>query len=1002
MGDRFNMIGETVSHYRILSQLGHGGMGVVYLAEDTHLARRVAIKFSTAVAGDEPFRVRFLREARAASALNHPHIARVYDYGESAAGQPFIVMELVTGEDLARLLQRGGMSVLQAVRIAEEAAEGLGEAHRSGIIHRDIKPSNIVVDERGQVKVLDFGLAKPFQEPASGSDDSPTLAGSQTAAGTVLGTPSYMSPEQAREAPLAPRSDLFALGAVLYECLAGRPAFSGANPVEILAGVLHVDPPPPSRFNSRVPPALDAVVSKALTKDPANRYQSAAEMLTALAAVRAGMAQPETQETEILPAQAGHPATRTAALWNTLETLTAPVRRSRTAAAVTLAFLLAAFAGIWWLLSDRTYQAAPEAQRWYQEGVAAVRDGTYYKASKALEQAVGRDRGFSAAHARLAEAYLELDLTDKAREEMLRASPPGSSPLLNRAERSYLEALQRTLTGDFAGAAGIYRELLARAPLPEKANAYLDLGRAYERNEKTSEAADAYREAIRRQSQNPAAWLRLAILYGRQLQQDNASQAFQHAEQLYRSLSNLEGVTEVEYQRAVLANRMGNFAEARTLLAQALELSSHIGSTSQEIQVLLQLSAAEYRTSEFAKGQADAAKAIEMARASGLENLTTRGLIDLGNAYFLKGEADEAKKAFTQSLEYARRYRSEHNEARALFSLGSLAMRYGQVDEAIEDVRQALVWYQRGGYQRETATSLVLLARAQRQKGDFTAALHSFDERLQLANRMGDLASVALAQQGSGTVLLAQGRLPEALAAYRQAWEAAHKTADQLNAAYDLLNSAEVYWRLGRYQEARQSLDDAGPSPSRAVAALGDQIRAAMALSQRDFRGAMEYSRQVLAQPNLDSELTVAATGTLGGAQIAAGARREGLAAMAEAAKLAAQSGSAQLLAETRLAYAEALLPAGEAQRALDTALAAQQWFAGAGNQEGEWRSWLVAAGAERGLAHAGKAQESAQRALQLLATIEQKWDSGNYKTYVSRPDIQDRRSQLARLAGAR
>ena len=189
------MIGETVSHYRILSSLGRGGMGVVYLAEDTHLARRVAIKFSTAPPGDESYRARFLREARAASALNHAHIATIYDYGESPGGQPFIVMELVTGETLAQRMRRG-MTVSEAVRIVVETAEALGEAHRNGVIHRDIKPSNIVVDERGQVKVLDFGLAKLFHEPAGTSEDDATEPITQTAAGIVLGTPSYMSPSK--------------------------------------------------------------------------------------------------------------------------------------------------------------------------------------------------------------------------------------------------------------------------------------------------------------------------------------------------------------------------------------------------------------------------------------------------------------------------------------------------------------------------------------------------------------------------------------------------------------------------------------------------------------------------------------------------------------------------------------------------------------------------------------------------------------------------------------
>jgi tetratricopeptide (TPR) repeat protein len=606
------------------------------------------------------------------------------------------------------------------------------------------------------------------------------------------------------------------------------------------------------------------------------------------------------------------------------------------------------------------------------------------------------------AHARLAEAYLELDLTDKAREEMLRAAPPGSSPLLSRAERSYLQALQLTLTGRFADAAGLYRDLLAHAPAEEKGNAYLDLGRAYEKNEKIKEATEAYLQATRRQSQNPAAWLRLAILYGRQMQQDRASQAFQRAEQLYRSLSNLEGSIEVLYQQAVLANRMGNLGEARTLLGQALELSTHTGSVSQQIQALQQLADIEYSASEFAQAQSDAAKAIEMARANGLENLTARGLVDLGNAYFLKGDADEARKAYTQSLEYARRFHSERNEARALFSLGSLAMRYGDLDEAIRNVQQALVWYQRGGYQRETANALVLLARAQRRKGDFDAALGSFDRQLRLGNQMGDPSLVALAQQGRGTVLQAQGRLPEALAADHDAYEAAHRTADQLSSAYDLLNSAQVYWRLGRYREARESLGLAGPSPSRDVAALDDLTRGEMALSQRDFRNAVERSQRVLDQPNLSIELTVAAKRTLGAAQMAAGERGKGLATLAEAAQLAGKSGSALLFADTRLAYADALLQAGQPQRARDTALAAQQWFAAAGNREAEWRSWLVAAGAESALGHAAIAQSNAQKASQLLASLEQKWDAENYKTYLGRPDIQDRGKQLAKLAGTR
>jgi len=996
------MVGETVSHYRILSKLGHGGMGVVYLAEDTHLARHVAIKFSMASPEDEQYRARFLREARAASALNHPHIARIYDYGETAAGQPFIVMELVTGEDLSRRLRRGGMSVAQALRIVEEVAEALAEAHRHGIVHRDIKPENIVINQRGQVKVLDFGLAKQFVEAAK-SDTTPTRRlTSETAAGTVLGTPSYMSPEQAREAPLAPRSDLFSLGSVFYECLTGRPPFSGTNAVDTLAAVLHVEPPPPSQLSPQIPVSLDRVALKALAKNPETRYQSAGEMIADLRAERAALSQRDTQETELLAMPSGTRQSHMSTALRSLRTLAGPLRRSRTTAFVAITLMAAAILAGFWLWPGGSYQAQPESLRWYQEGLTALRDGTYYKASKALEQAVDRDPRFTLAHARLAEAWLELDFTDKAREEMLRASPPGSHPRLTRIEESYLQALQMTLTGDFSGAAERYREIVGRTADSGKADAYLDLGRAFEKNEKLKEAVDSYRQAAGRQSQNPAAWLRLGILYGRQMDQAKAAEAFAKAEPIYRGLSNFEGVSEVLYQRAVLANRLGKTAEARASLEQALDLSRHIGSQAQQIVVLLALSAAEQRMSHFSEAQTDATEAIDLARANGMESLTARGLVDLGNAYFLKGDAENARKYFTQSLEYAHRYRSERNEARALFSLGSLEMFYGQSADGLHNVEQALDFYRRGGYQKETAQALILVARAERQNGDFGAALSSFDQQLEIGRKLGDLTQIALAQQGSGTVLEAQGRWPEALARYQEAGETARQSGDPLSTQYDLLNAADVSWRLGRYDEARQLLAQAGSSASRGALALAGRIQASMALSRRQFPAAIEAGRRVLLETDLSADVAAGIENVIGLAQIALGADRDAAASMAEAASLAAKSGSARLIAETTLGQAQARLAAGDARKALESAQAAQQWFARVGNQEAEWRSLLAAARAEAALQDAGKARADAGRALELLAALGQKWDPGSYAGYSARPDIQFDRSQLERLAAAK
>jgi len=261
-------------------------MGVVYLAEDTHLARNVALKFLSD-SQDQHYRARFLREARAVSTLSHPHIAVVHDYGETPEGQPFIVMEYIKGEDLSDLLHSSALTITQAVKVIEAVAAALAAAHARGIIHRDIKPSNVMVDKEGAVKVLDFGLVKQLREehpPGAAADANTLLA--RTGSNVIIGTPLYLSPEQAMGADVDARSDLFALGALLYECLAGQPAFSGGSVIEIGAQIIHFDPPPPSSINPRVHPELDRITLKAMAKKPESRYQSAAEMVADLKAVR--------------------------------------------------------------------------------------------------------------------------------------------------------------------------------------------------------------------------------------------------------------------------------------------------------------------------------------------------------------------------------------------------------------------------------------------------------------------------------------------------------------------------------------------------------------------------------------------------------------------------------------------------------------------------------------------------------------------------------------------
>src|SRR6266498_3205988 len=270
--------GAKLGRYEIRSQLGAGGMGEVYLAFDTELDRTVAIKILPETLVSDPKRLqRFIQEAKAASALNHPHILTIYEVGTSG-NSPFIVTEFIDGKTLRRLILNGSLSLNEILDVAIQTAGALVDAHAAGIIHRDIKPENIMVRRDGYIKVVDFGLAK-LTEPSIIDNEAATRAMVNTHEGMVVGTANYMSPEQAKGTKVDERTDLWSLGAVLYEMISGHPPFEGKTPTEIISLILQKEPAPLTRYTHEVPAELERIVSKALTKNREERYQTARDLL---------------------------------------------------------------------------------------------------------------------------------------------------------------------------------------------------------------------------------------------------------------------------------------------------------------------------------------------------------------------------------------------------------------------------------------------------------------------------------------------------------------------------------------------------------------------------------------------------------------------------------------------------------------------------------------------------------------------------------------------------
>lgn len=404
--DTDDLTGSVFGRFRVLSVLGKGGMGVVYLAEDAALARQVALKVLTLdVAEDPEHRQRLLREARASAALSHPNIAAVYEMGE-VDGRLYIAMERIVGESLRQRIDKGPLSQADVLTIAKQILQGVAKAHDAGIVHRDIKPDNIMVASDGTVKVLDFGIAKFLVERR----ENPATSVTATEHGRLLGTPSYMSPEQANALPIDARSDVFSFGIVLYEMLTGKTPFRGKNFLDVLAALARDNPRPPSEINPEISKDVEGLALRCLQKDPDARYSNANEVLVALEGFLAGHEQPDARAPKRSRKSIGFTAVAIfmGLIWVTFlfwrsERLEIAAKKDLQARAASAAPSASAAAPV---PTPITGHPAPKSDNEsalaaYREGLQGLRDGAYPVAHVAFARAVELDPSLGAAYVRL-------------------------------------------------------------------------------------------------------------------------------------------------------------------------------------------------------------------------------------------------------------------------------------------------------------------------------------------------------------------------------------------------------------------------------------------------------------------------------------------------------------------------------------------------------------------------------------------------------------------------
>jgi serine/threonine protein kinase len=953
--------GELVlGRFRIIRPIGKGGMGEVYEAEDLQLGIVALKTIRHGIASSSDAFERFRQEVQLARRVSGPEVCRIHElYLLPASGKhkatAFLTMEYLEGITLHEKIQRDGPQPWkEAMNITLEICEGLRLIHEKGIIHRDLKSGNIMLCKQGgvaRVVLMDFGLARDFDLDAfkSGTPSSAKTPG-KTLPQMIMGTPEYMAPEQFEAKPVSPATDIYALGIILYELVTGLHPYAADTPVA--AAIRRAKLPQlPSSLRPKVPGQCDRIIERCLEYDPEKRFQSAKEVAKAL---RAGPANIENLKKD-----------RPWVLW--------------LASAVVLGLIAGSTFFFW--QSRQYYRPSAEALRWYDTGVAALREGNNVKATRSLQEAVSQDSHFVMAHARLAEAWANLDFDGNAQRELLVATPAGRH--LQPLDRMYLDAIHATVTKDFPAEIAIYQKILNHLPPDQKSSGYVDLGVAYERAGDPTHALESYVRAASLDSDNAAPYMHTAVLQSRLHHVPEANRAFQRAQTILSTEMNQEGLAELDYELGYAANDSGNSTEAKRYLERSLDEAHGIPSVQLQIRVLTQLSSVASRSDAAPQAAKYAEQAIRLARENQLDAWAATGLVRLATAQMHQGELREAEDSLQDALQLARQTQQFRAEALANITLANLMNQENLPDRVLAPAQAAFDYYKKNGYFVSAIGASLLLIRTERDKGQYQEALSSGNTSLDIATKSGVRELKRQAEELLGTVFLEMEQYPDALVRFQSAKGLADAASSR---EYEAINAADVLWRLGSYAESEKILQFVPVNDT--IARLVDVIRTQSLLSSRKYGETLHLAEQTLKYPKIaaDDRLELEADKIIAESRL--GMKKQALTDW-EAWKNKELTGNSMKEAKRSLIAAEVDLANGLWQQAHDDGVKAAEQFAVNGQMDSELHSLYLVALAAKELHNSTEYDIYSTKAVDIVSKIQQTWNPQVSQTYLSRPDIQ-------------